>query len=174
MITAFKRLNVVMPSSDSKPNNNKKSATPNPSPSSKKRSRPRPQPVKFTYSQEDIKRSEQLSICIDIPPPLKKQRITPFVIYETDTHETDKDKPQVPNCILELFTFQSAEYNNEVRANVYRDCTLVRYVHGIGKPGTYLPIICVEPTKARITFLTSDDKQWRAKIGWKVFDCVLD
>lgn len=190
MISAFKRLNVVLPSSSSSSSDSKPLIPPKPQQQQKsslrprpiknnnnnKRTRPLPQPVKFTYSKQDIERSEQLSVAIDTlshARPLKKQRITPSIIYETDIHEQLKDKPNVPNCILELFTFLSAEYNNEIRSNLYKDCTLLRNLHGIGKPGDYLPFVCVEPAKARITFVTPDNKQWKAQIGYKVFNCVL-
>ena len=202
MISAFKRLNVMSSSSSSakESSSQKKPLIPprppqkmNPktvSPTSKQESpllppppppmrpmnkRSRSMPVRFTFSKEDIEWSQRCSTILESPPPAKKRRqLLPTVIYETDVYEPASEKAKLPSgCVLEHFTFESAEYNNEVKANIYRNCTLVRYVAGIGKPGTTVPVIGVEAAKSRITYFTSDNRQWRAKMGVKIYDCVL-
>lgn len=178
---------------------NTRSPTPPPTPRAKKtrsftnsnnnNKKRRPEPVKFTFSSKDIARSQKrpdLTVTITDPlpppPPLKKQKtapphiplppVTSNTIFDSDFHESTFTNG-ISNSLSHLFTFKTAWWDNTLKQYVYKDCTLIRFMDNIGNPGTFVSMVCVEPTKARVTFNTIDGKYWRLKMGFSLRECKL-
>lgn len=171
-------------------------AAPPPPPSPRKqkysKKRSRSEPVKFTFSETHIKLSNRSQLALTIadndnppPPPLKKQHTSSSaiqqwtqqqkqspVIMQGGLYETELTSG-IAYCLRHLFTWKQDWWDNTLKQHVYLECTLIRHVHNIGNEGTYLPTIVVEPRKARLTFVTTEDKYWRVKLAIQFRQPVL-